>query len=396
MSTNNIASPKSTKLSNSMRYSINYNEKSDHRRYKKEHVSKDYKAICYSPISKLSDRVGKYFNDSCSKEDFYRTLLKNNIDPDSKQVMKILTDLEMETNKSHKQTITQLLKSRDEKATIDCESKMICSPMKQTMTSFEIKSPSQAQGDIQLNASKKRRYENSQTMNSEKLFSPPTKSIAKMATIDLQDKLMVKSPKGRDLSFNSELNHRSKKIGFMTISNIFSPKSKKDDSDELNSLAKKYSGSILHNFSSKKDFENKNRTLEVESKPRSKSGYKYKNQVSDMNVAALRAKPDPSSSQIKIVGLYGKAKVSTNADQKNSSIVLDWKVKKTVHNVPSTTKNQKSMSIDRTESKNSIASNNTAVSVSSNPKTQKNREYLDLTSERSKISTAKNGFQKLR
>jgi hypothetical protein len=364
-----ISSPKSSRikpnnlnLASITSFDNSINSGNQHRRYKKEHVSKDYKAICMSPISKLSDRVGKLFTDTVSKDDFYRILLKNDIDPDSKSVSKILSNLEMETNKSHKDIVSQLLRAKGTKSCINLEADTtkFKSPIKQTMTSFEANNLKG--GDIQMTITSKRKFDNTQFNTSTQIFAKQDSKI--QLKKNNTEQTLIKSPRTRDLSLNSSLTHKSKKIGFMTQSSIFSGPSK----DEINSinenLANKYAGSILHNFSSKRTFEAQRKSdssLNIDN-IKSRSGMKYKNQVSDMNAVAKLKKPDSANTQIKIVGLIGKSKVNTEADQSKSTIgnLMEWKIKKTKHDFPATINDKQTVDLERRSSEMSMSSQKTA------------------------------------
>ena len=65
---------------------------------------------------------------------------------------------------------------------------------------------------------------------------------------------------------------------------------------------------------------------------KSKSGIKYKNVLSELNIAASKHKVKPEDLNIKIVGLHGKSKnqdtVSNVNQLKQSYNLIEWKVKK--------------------------------------------------------------------
>lgn len=287
------------------------NETFQNRKYKKTPVAQP-KTICNSPISKLSDRVSKYLNDKVTSEDFYRTLLKNDIDPESKQVNKILKELEIESNKSHKQTVSNFLKAKDftDDTLEKLDKKLICSPVKQTMTSVEGEKYNGVK-NIQ-NCNKRRFSEKSQLNSSENIFSSNKQT-----------------PLNKDNSICSMNSSKSKKLEFMSNSSVFSTASKPADNTKLSS---KYSGSVLANFSSKASLGH-GRYDNIKSQEfKSKSGIKYKNVLSEQNVASSKHKVKPEDLNIKIVGLHGKSKnqntVSDVNQLKQSYNLIEWNVKK--------------------------------------------------------------------
>lgn len=117
------------------------NSTSKNRKYKKQSTTNnnDQKEVPFSPIGKLSHKVSLLFENKIPMEDFYQSLIRNNIDPESKQVNKIINDLQVEGNKRHKDTISKLIKVKDVNETSInlIEKKMICSPVKQIYTSGE-------------------------------------------------------------------------------------------------------------------------------------------------------------------------------------------------------------------------------------------------------------------
>ena len=288
------------------------NETFQNRKYKKTPVTQP-KTICNSSISKLSDRVSKYLNDKVTSEDFYRTLLKNDIDPDSKQVNKILKELEIESNTSHKQTVSNFLKAKDftDDTLEKLDKKLICSPVKQTMTSVE---GEKYNGVKSLpNCNKRRFSEKSQLNSTENIFSTANKQNAC----------------NKDNSICSMNSSKSKKLEFMSNSSVFSTASKPLDNTNLSS---KYSGSVLANFSSKASLGHGRYDNIKSQEPKSKSGIKYKNVLSEQNIASSRHRVKPEDLNIKIVGLHGKTKNNNTVSEvnqlKQSYNLIEWKVKK--------------------------------------------------------------------
>lgn len=287
---------------------LNYT--SSHRRYKKgfssvnEELQKE-KMACQSPISKLSEKIGKYMLDDVSSEDFYRVLLKNNIDPESKQVKKIIKELDIDTSNSHSKAISSLLKVKDCPATEEdeLERKALRSPMKQTMTSFQ---DSSFKADLEITSSKKRKVET------------PARPSNIFHTND-EGKILKASKDNKESSSNSVCpTSRSRKIEFMSESSIF----KKTPEIDPEKLEKKFYTSILQNFSSKQTFSHRSKMEEVTSFHSARSGLKNKNQVSEENLAAVIQKPKKEDAGVKIIGMYGKARnqnTVADVDQSRSS-----------------------------------------------------------------------------
>lgn len=277
----------------------------EHRRFKKGSTQENSdKTICMSPISKLSDKVGKFLSDDISSEDFYRALLKNNIDPESKQVKKIMSELEMESNKSHNKAMSSLLRVKDihPKEEEDLESKVIKSPMKQTMTSFQ---DSSFKADLEITYSKKKKLETAQKPIN--IFEQENRK---------KDQISNSFALSSDASSQSVSTLHQKKIDFMSQSSVF----KKQPPEPLaqEKLENKYYNSVLQNFSSKSTFSHKTR-IDAITSPRARSGIKNKNVVSEENIAAVAHKPLKEDAQIKIVGMYGKAKNQNTINDVNQN-----------------------------------------------------------------------------
>lgn len=307
--TSNALSDNSSKTPLMDKELLNYT--SSHRRYKKgfssinEEAQKE-KMACQSPISKLSEKIGKYMLDDVSSEDFYRVLLKNNIDPESKQVKKIIKELDIDTSNSHHKAISSLLKVKDCPATEEeeLERKALRSPLKQTMTSFQ---DSSFKADLEITSSKKRKVE--ATARPSNIF--PTGDDTAKISKQINNKTNTSS---NSLCPTS----RSRKIEFMSESNIF----KKTPEVDPEKIEKKFYTSILQNYSSKQTFSHSSKIDVVPKIHSARSGLKNKNQVSEENLAAITQKPKKEDAGVKIIGMYGKARnpnTILEVDQRRSS-----------------------------------------------------------------------------
>ena len=302
----------------------------------------------------------------------------------------------METNKNQKSTIKKLLLAKDDKTSKydDLDNKLqTVKPVKQTLTSNEVdpnvidisycvpgSSTKNSMSASHSNLIKKRKFdlENTQLNSSLSFYPNKETKIEKGRDIftsdsNLNKELFVKSSGNRDVSLNSSLTHKDLKINFMRASNVFPPKSdikknsefNKENNSKSNSLAKKFSGSIIHNYSTHKNLYSSGKQ-EIFTVPVGKGGKSYKNAVSELNTSAVIKKPNnATSTQIKIVGLVGRSKVNNeNADQSKSTIgkLIEW--------VP---KNKKNLSVDKKlNSELSFASQNTADSFNKNSKVNSN------------------------
>lgn len=335
------------------------------RRYRKPgNDSKTPSTLCNSPISKLSDKIGKFFNDQASEEDFYKALLKNNIDPESKQVQKILSSLDLVSNKSHYKAISSLLKVKDTKLRQEeeLENKIVKSPMVQTMTSFQ---DSSYKDDLGIQTSKKKRIDTVSTnANTANVFESRGRVSDDAKTGTLKEKVL--SPE-----------HKNKKIEFMTESSIF----KKPSTEEDVSSANKFSGSILQNFSSKKTFSHKNKLEVPISNNPAKAATQYKNVVSEENLTANIKKPKPEDTQVKIIGLYGYAKKGTvsDVDQSKSSY-------KEIFCAPSK-KERNSASANKAQS---------SAILATEPKKEEQTKEKEKKINSIQVSSTGNGFTKLK
>ncbi len=345
--------------SNTLSNSLKYNDKEilnstfTNRKYKKTYPEQP-KPICTSPISKLSDRVGKFFDGKVDQEDFYRTLLKNNIDPESKQVKKILKDLELEDNKTHTKVVSTFLKAKDltDDTIGKLEDKITAKPMRQSVTSFD--KENQRRTSIDSNLNKKKRFGVNQFDNSD-IFSNKGNKLS------------------RDNSVMSTNSARSKKVEFMSNSNVFATPACPTQKD-IKVLASKYSGTIMANFSTKSSLgHGKHDNVRVDSK--SKAGMKYKNVLSESNIAQNSFKKDPNSVNIRIVGLNGKSNLNSikEVDQKKQTYnLIEW-------NISKRTKSKSGLSLSKVKSEESIGSASTSNSTANQSNKIKNIQVVKTT-----------------
>lgn len=280
------------------------NSTSKNRKYKKQSTTnnEDQKEVPFSPIGKLSHKVSLLFENKIPMEDFYQSLIRNNIDPESKQVNKIINDLQVEGNKRHKETISKLIKVKDVNETSSnlIEKKMICSPVKQIYTSGE----NESKGLVTLSKeSKKRRFETSQ-----------------LSTSQLEASSGIR---GRSSSIS-----QLQKINFMRNSSVFSAGKELISTEKLSS---KYKNSIeANNYTQVRigiDLSDVNQSQKT-----TKKGIAYKNQTSTESTVLSSGKPSQNSqnsqNQVKIVGLNGKGvNFLTNRDvdqRKTSGNFIEW------------------------------------------------------------------------
>ena len=336
----------------------------EHRRYKKNHISKDYEPILNSPISKLNDKVKKFFNQQISKQELYTVLIKNNIDPDNKKVTNILNSTDLETNKTQRSIVQKLLLTKDEKTSRyeNIDQRLNSQrPVNQTLTTYEInplqKDNSYCMRNIEkssqkgapltctnANSTQKKKFDLDKTqLNSSFSFNYKNDKHLKdrsLSTVNYNNKqLFVRSNNRDSVSLNKNMTHRDIKINFIRHSNIFPEKqncseileNNKHQQLRNNSLAQKYSGSIMNNYSTHKNFYSHGKQ-EIFKSPSGKGSKCYKNAMSEVNSnVTLKACKDIAPTQIKIVGLVGKLKVNNNNANQNTSTmshILTWTSKK--------------------------------------------------------------------
>lgn len=320
------------------------NSTSKNRKYKKQSTTnnEDQREVPFSPIGKLSHKVSLLFENKIPMEDFYQSLIRNNIDPESKQVNKIINDLQVEGNKRHKETISKLIKVKDvnETSSTLIEKKMICSPVKQIYTSGENESKGLVTSSKE---SKKRRFDTSQLSTSQ---------------------LGVNEGSRRRSSSISQL----QKINFMRNSSVFSA------GKELVStamLSSKYKNSIeANNYTQVRigiDLSDVNQSQKT-----AKKGIAYKNQISTENTVLSSVKHSQNQVnsedlKVKIVGLNGKGvNQLTNRDvdqRKTSCNFIEW-----------TTSGKKKATINKASAE-SLASANTNVSQNQKESTSINSSW---------------------
>ena len=347
------------------------------RRYRRDKTANldldKYRSYSESKISKLNDGVSKYISDDITIDDFYKTLLKNNIDPESKQVSRIITELE-KGGSSGNQVVGKFVKIKDISCEPDkLEKKVNPKPILQTKTSYELaplpssrnesknfsklsKSTSKKDGNTNFDSmskiednlamgNKKRKYDKTfgkHHNESENVISHPV-GLKQIRSIKVES---VK--KGNE----DEDYHKNKKINFMTNSQAFAVDKVPLDMENL--AAKKY-GSIMQNYTSKdqltfynhKNKKNKEETnifYNLENKPNTK---RDKNTTSNENLFAVSSSKEKQreilKSPEKIMGLHGKARSILNdsdVNQTKSSFneLIGWKVQKTKHDIAPTNK----------------------------------------------------------
>lgn len=355
-------------------------ENTKFRRYKRDKISNldldKYRSYSESKIAKLNDGVNKYIADNITIDDFYKTLLKNDIDPESKQVSRIISEIE-KSGTSGNNAVGKLVKIQEiSKEPDKLENKIVAKPTLQTKTSYEISNLSSLKSKNNKSFSKFKENEvqdkvsidskiednfgsGNQRKKYDKVFGKHHNESENMIAhpIGLKQIKSIKvesfNPNNTETEKNeNEDYHKNKKINFFSSSQAFSVDK---EPQNLEALASKKYGSIMQNYTSKdqlsfynhknkKNKEDTNILTNIENKVRPK---KDKNITSDENLFALPKEKQKelisSPEKIKIVGLVGKAKTSMNnseADQTKSSFdeLIGWKVQKTKHDVAPTNK----------------------------------------------------------
>jgi len=369
----------------------------EHRRYKKNkaHNLEKYRSISTSNVEKLSSKINKYIEHDLNTDEYYSALIKNNIDPEAKQVNKIFGELELQGSTGVNQTVNKLVKIKNCSRQYDIlEKKIVANPLNQTMTSYDqfYKLKRNKSGNLSfdstLNSNKKfNKLKSSNYYNNVKKqladnVSQSGGDVNNKIIDSCEDNLALGNLKRR---FNNSIitkhhndsedvishtrnpktiksitvenvnnnidNHKSKKINFMTSSTAF--KIDKEPIDK-NSLLKKHHKSIIQNYSSKDSLSfvnTKNPKVmkemqiyidkENKGKPR-----KDKNIISEENILGCsKEKKKEMINRIKggendkIVGMYGKGKTpftnSSQIDQRQSDYksLFEWKVEKCKHDV---------------------------------------------------------------
>ena len=287
-----------------------------------------------SSISKLNDQVSKYALNQISIDKFCTILSKNNINPESKEVIKILTDLGKKGTSGSTDAFNKLLKLRGIVEVKDLESKIVCSPKKQLYTSYEDNEkksidPELVEDNLCIGTKKAKlkleglkHHTCSEDVISHTPHNKKTVTVIKVEPVD---------------------DHKSKKIQFMSESTAFKQETEPLDNS---SFIKAKSGSIMQNYSSKdalhfydsKKQKNDSSKFEAYNEHKITRPTRDKNTTSEGMTVGLSKekikevlKTDPK--EIKIVGLEGKGKSSVikDVDQNKTSLsnLTEWKIEKT-------------------------------------------------------------------
>lgn len=364
-----------------------------------------------SAVCKLNENLSKYVEEGLTREDFYKTLLKNNLDPESGKVNKILEDLDKAGIGSTQPAMSKLVKIRNISTFNDkLAESIVIAPKKQLLTSFEtedkLKSsnsksklnlvPSRSysvekdlntsslgkvEDNFGFNHSSKKRYNKESLGTGAKhhndsdnhlAHSIHSKKDTKAITgITVQNYNKNKELEGGVVS-NMNISHKDKKIAFMQGSTALTQESKPFDNSKI---TEKKSGTVMQNLSSKDTFsffDSKHiknvKEKNIINEHKLNRPYKYKNVVSDENVNV--ASPDKKkiantpTKEIKILGLCGKGKSELSNSEVNQSKtsygnLFEWNVKKTRHDIASPSKKTDTSEKRFNASKENVSNKNT-------------------------------------
>ena len=329
----------------SEKYKLKANpEEVKHRRYRKnkgEDIDPE-KTVSNSSISALNTKVNyAIYNNQI--EELYSSMLKNNINPDAKQINKLINELE-KNGVSGTETTKKLIKYKDCSNSTDIiEQKIVVSPLNQVETSYENYEKKQkeqkaknlynlisikeevenknrvnekekdnqqnqtkklaksnscfdviknVEDNLGSNGMKKKRYENTSEIQkhhnaSEKVIYHPSSHAQVIESLnEIKQETLKKNKAMNDSNY-----HRNKKIGFMMNSQAFIKDKKPLDYDNL--VIKK-SSSIMQNYSSQETFsffnvkkQEEKEKIEILTQNENKARPAfYKNVVSDENFIA--------------------------------------------------------------------------------------------------------------
>lgn len=355
-----------------------------HYRYKRNYSYQNldkYRSISESPLCRLSESLGKYVGDGLTREDFYKTLLKNNIDPESRVVNKILNDLDKSGTSSTQPAIRKLIKIRNISTCYDnLADNLVISPKKQLLTSFEtqenlkytnkenIKNTTNSVSNyksikgktsfsVNLNSysnsdlskvednfgfghSSKRRFDmdslgqkhhnESDNLIVHNIHSKKNK--AKNSIKGITIKSFNNSINTENITSNNNITHKDKKIAFMQSSTAFKQEKAPLDNTKL---TERKACTVMQNLSSKDTFsffDSKHIKNVVEkdiiSEHKLSHPTRYKNVVSEQNVFAgsldkkkhvMNNSNNNSNNSSKIIGLYGKGKSELSNTEVNQT-----------------------------------------------------------------------------
>lgn len=362
-----------------------------HHRYKRNYSYQNidkYRSITESPVCKLTETLSKYVEEGLTREDFYKTLLKNNIDPESTEVNRILQDLEKSGVGSTQPAITKLVKIRNISTYNDkLADSLVVTPKKQLLTSFESedkfkkgKSKSKqefqsaskyntieeknstpltkVEDDFGFNHSSKRRFgkeelgtkhhNESENLLSHSIHSKKESKAIKGITI----KNYNKSNDAEEIVSDMNISHKDKKIAFMQNSTALTQEKTPIDNTKL---SEKKAGTVMQNLSSKDTFsffDSKHiknvKEKNIINEHKVNRPMKYKNVVSEQNINAVSVDKKKQimmtpTKETKILGLFGKGKSelsNTEVNQLKTSVgnLFEWNVKKTKHEIASPSK----------------------------------------------------------